>query len=215
MSRKINVVIKKPGEVGVVYNITDTLEELQNIVGGYIETFPFSPLGGNLLIILDEEGKLKDKEVNLEVTSRGETVDVIVGTIIIVRENPITGELQSLDCSDILMLKSFGYIDDTQIYDYDEAKEKDRLQYIMQNNVTDVLYFLEEDLKRPIECSTISTLEFLELFKDWNAEQILRLMETGMLLKDEEVMNICNTLIKNNKKTLKIGEFLKNAKIIF
>lgn len=215
MGRKINVVIKKPGEVGVIYNITDTLEELQNIVGGYIETFPFSPLGGNLLIILDEEGKLKDKEVNLEVTSRGETVDVIVGTIIIVRENPITGELESLDCSDILMLKSFGYIDDMTIYDYDEAKEKDRLQYIMQNNVTDVLYFLEEDLERPVECSTISALEFLELFKDWNAEQILRLMETGMLLKDEEVMNICNTLIKNNKKTLKIGEFLKNAKIRF
>lgn len=215
MSRKINVVIKKPGEIGVVYNITDTLEELQNIVGGYIETFPFSPLGGNLLIILDEEGKLKDKEVNLEVTSRGETVDVIVGTIIIVKNNPITGEFDSLDFGDLSMLKAFGYIDDMTIYGYEKAKEKDRLQYIMQNNVTDVLYFLEEDLKRPVECSTISALEFLELFKDWNAEQILRLMETGMLLKDEEVMNICNTLIKNNKKTLKIGEFLRNAKIRF
>ncbi len=71
---KIKVVIKRPDEeVGHITWISNTLENLQRTVGGYIETVTF----GDLVIICDEEGRLKGKEHNCRI----ENVD-FVGTII-------------------------------------------------------------------------------------------------------------------------------------
>jgi hypothetical protein len=69
-----------------------TLEELQELVGGYIEV-AYAPNGDQ--IIMDEEGKLKNKPINWEATEhwlgKKENYaiypDVIVGDVIILSGN--------------------------------------------------------------------------------------------------------------------------------
>lgn len=56
--------------------IDNSLRSFQKAVGGYIETIPF---GGSLVIVCDEEGRLKDKKPNPSFTS-------ICGDFLIVRE---------------------------------------------------------------------------------------------------------------------------------
>ena len=55
--RKIKVIVKRPGEKPASVWISDTLENLQRHVGGYIETVTI----GNMVVICDEEGLLKNK----------------------------------------------------------------------------------------------------------------------------------------------------------
>ena len=76
--KKIKVIIKNPEEeYGHICWISNDLEALQAIVGGYIETVPISE-NDNVVIICDEEGKLKNKKSNLALG-----IDVVVGTIIV------------------------------------------------------------------------------------------------------------------------------------
>lgn len=56
---EIKVLLKKPGEFPALMTIENTLESLQKAVGGYIETVS---LTRDLVIICDEEGRLKSKE---------------------------------------------------------------------------------------------------------------------------------------------------------
>ena len=56
---KIKVIIKEPGRYPRSVHISDTLENLQRTVGGYIETVT---LASDLCVICDEEGRLKGKE---------------------------------------------------------------------------------------------------------------------------------------------------------
>lgn len=56
--RKIGVIIKEPGKVPRHVNISNTLENLQKTVGGYIETVT---LCSDLVLICDEEGRIKGK----------------------------------------------------------------------------------------------------------------------------------------------------------
>lgn len=74
MSKKIDVLIKEPGKRPRHVWISNTLENLQKTVGGYIETVT---LATDLVIICDEEGKLKDKPYNCTVCGED-----LVGTII-------------------------------------------------------------------------------------------------------------------------------------
>ncbi len=72
---KIKAIIKKPeDEFGRLVEIENELEVFQNIVGGYIETTGYK----NLVIICNEEGKLRGLEPNI-VLGR----DMIVGPIIV------------------------------------------------------------------------------------------------------------------------------------
>lgn len=66
----------EPGKEPVVINIENTLEALQEAVGGYIETLTFV---SDAALIVDEEGKLKGKPYNF--TFCGE---VLVGTVLFV-----------------------------------------------------------------------------------------------------------------------------------
>lgn len=59
MKQTIRVMIKEPGEVPYMKTIKNDLRELQEIVGGSIETFS---IGDGMTIICDEEGKLKNRE---------------------------------------------------------------------------------------------------------------------------------------------------------
>lgn len=72
---KINVLIKDPGKKPRHVNISNTLENLQKTVDGYIETVT---LCSDLVVICDEEGRLKNKEYCCSIAN----VD-FVGTIII------------------------------------------------------------------------------------------------------------------------------------
>lgn len=74
---KLKVIIKEPNKEAYTKEIENTLEAQQEIVGGYIEVVQF---GFNHLLILDEEGKLKGRQENIDWQD-----EFIVGTIILVR----------------------------------------------------------------------------------------------------------------------------------
>ena len=84
---KIRAIVKRPDEeVGHVTNISPTLQNLQNIVGGRIETVTVSP---GVVVICNEEWRIQELPYNCEIRGRdlmGEfTVDfggevVVVGT---------------------------------------------------------------------------------------------------------------------------------------
>ena len=77
MSEKIRIVVAEPGKLPAVTFISDSLKDMQQIVGGYIELFEMTESGIDLFC--NEEGKL----INL-VPNRyfPELRDVICGTII-------------------------------------------------------------------------------------------------------------------------------------
>jgi hypothetical protein len=72
-----------------------TLEEMQRLVGGYIEVIPERKLGKltGRLIVMDEEGKLKGKPVNRKATEKfRESLlpgDVLVGTVLVAEKGEI------------------------------------------------------------------------------------------------------------------------------
>jgi hypothetical protein len=58
MAKKIKCIVKRPDEqFGHVTWISDSLENLQKTVGGYIETVTFN---NGLVLICNEEGKIRD-----------------------------------------------------------------------------------------------------------------------------------------------------------
>ncbi len=63
----MNVAYKSPGEPAKAIEIGDELEDLQKAVGGYIEvyTLDFAPERRNLLITMNEEGRLQGLKVNV------------------------------------------------------------------------------------------------------------------------------------------------------
>ena len=70
-----------------------TLEELQGIVGGYIQVVEIN--NGKTHIIMDEEGKLKNKSINEEATKIWEDwygsplPDVIVGDAVVLTKKAL------------------------------------------------------------------------------------------------------------------------------
>ena len=82
MSKMITVVLVEPNEKAKVTEIENTLENLQKIVGGYIEcVYPFED---NVGLICNEEGKLIGLEPNRVLRDdNGKAVDIIFGTFII------------------------------------------------------------------------------------------------------------------------------------
>lgn len=92
---KVRVIIKRPDEeFGHVTNISPSLKNLQNTVGGYIECVTLGLYDwGNIHIICNEEGRLDELEHNCEVCG----ID-FVGTIIVAAANR-EGELIDLPIS--------------------------------------------------------------------------------------------------------------------
>ena len=64
MKKTINVIVKNPGRPPEVRQIPNTLEELQGIVGGYIEVLR---LASDAAIICNEEGKLLELDYNFSI----------------------------------------------------------------------------------------------------------------------------------------------------
>lgn len=63
MKERINVIVKKPGCVSILWDIENTLQALQNLVEGYIEAVTVAT---NLAIICNEEGAIKNLPFNCE-----------------------------------------------------------------------------------------------------------------------------------------------------
>lgn len=94
------VLVKRPGEAFHVALFPDhqsgkQLEWLQKICDGYIETVPFLKLEQRLLLICNEEGKLREMEANFVYNG-----DLIVGPVVVVSFNS-EGEMLSLTRSQI------------------------------------------------------------------------------------------------------------------
>ena len=71
------VVIKKEvGKVPELVKVENSLEALQQIVGGYIETLTFST---DAVLVFDEEGKIKNRPANVKLFG-----EELVGTILVV-----------------------------------------------------------------------------------------------------------------------------------
>ena len=73
----MKVIVKRPNEKLEAIEVGNELEKLQQLVGGYIETIPYKD---NIIILLDEEGRLKDSEDNIVVSKYG----MLVGNIVFV-----------------------------------------------------------------------------------------------------------------------------------
>lgn len=58
---QIRVVVKNPGQEPVTTTLNNTLKDLQQTVGGYIETID---LAGGVILICNEEGKLRGLPFN-------------------------------------------------------------------------------------------------------------------------------------------------------
>ena len=95
----MRVVIKKVGEPAKVVEIENTLSALQEIVGGYIEVVG---VGGEVLMICNEEGKLNGAKYNFDLGN-----DFIVGDVLFVQSK---GEdFTDLDDNNIeAVMKFFG-----------------------------------------------------------------------------------------------------------
>lgn len=75
MEKTISVLIKEPGKDAYRAEIDNTLESLQSEVGGHIEAVT---IADGLVLICDEEGKLKNKPANFAFCG-----DVFVGIVIL------------------------------------------------------------------------------------------------------------------------------------
>ena len=73
---EISVYVKHPNKEPIRMNVKNSLEELQRLVGGYIESVT---LLKDMAILCDEEGRIKGKKYNCTICG----ID-FVGTIVIV-----------------------------------------------------------------------------------------------------------------------------------
>lgn len=72
----MKVIVKEPGKVPVIKDIPNTLQALQEAVGGYIEVVTIM---SDMAVICDEEGRLKGKEPNCSICNIE-----FVGTVLLV-----------------------------------------------------------------------------------------------------------------------------------
>lgn len=75
----MKAIIKEVGKEPKVIDIENTLEALQKAVGGYIEALS---VGGNVIMLCDEEGKLKGSKYNFDLGN-----DKIVGDVLFTKSD--------------------------------------------------------------------------------------------------------------------------------
>lgn len=79
---KITVIRKRVGQPASLVELSRSLEELQNAVGGYIELVP---LFENLTMLCHEDAKFLGKPVNMALPWKD---DVVAGDVVFVRIDP-------------------------------------------------------------------------------------------------------------------------------
>lgn len=80
--KRITVVYKQPELEPKLVVMENSLRQMQDLIGGYIEIGEYICKTRNeaLVIVCDEEGKLKKKEPNI-LSDHGAWIDVIVGPV--------------------------------------------------------------------------------------------------------------------------------------
>lgn len=90
MERSIKIVILEPDKPARITEVGEDLASMQAVVGGYIQVIPaYAVPGGKvlsreLLLVLNEEGKLDDLPYNFKIW---DGADYIAGTCFICKEN--------------------------------------------------------------------------------------------------------------------------------
>ena len=107
----IKLLVKEPNKEPYVKEVEHTLENLQKIVGGYIECVEM-PYGKNIDLFVNEEGKLEGLKGNFWLP---EYEDCVVGTCYMVGYDQETGESVSITDKQIADCKK--YIDFFKIPD--------------------------------------------------------------------------------------------------
>lgn len=97
----MKVLIKNIGENTKITDIENDLQSLQNLVGGYIEALPLTK---DVLLICNEEGKLKGLPVNFNIVINGK-IESIVGNVFFVGKND--SDFDSLTNEQILILQDY------------------------------------------------------------------------------------------------------------
>jgi hypothetical protein len=95
-TEKLSVLLIQPGKAPRMVEIPDTLDAMQELVGGYIEEY--MPFDDEVAIIVNEEGKLKGLPPNRAIyTEDGKQIaDVLVGDFFIVKSPVDSDKYQSL-----------------------------------------------------------------------------------------------------------------------
>ncbi|MBP3399410.1 MAG: DUF3846 domain-containing protein [Erysipelotrichaceae bacterium] len=79
---KLSVILVKPGEIAEQVEIDDTLEAMQETVGGYIESY--MPFEDEVAIVCNDEGKMNGEPLNRAIKDgNGEIIDIICGDFFI------------------------------------------------------------------------------------------------------------------------------------
>ncbi len=112
----IKLLVKEPNKKPYIKEVEHTLENLQAIVGGFIECVEM-PGAENIDIYLNEEGKLDQLPGNMWIAGRD---DCIVGTCYMVGYVPETGENISLTDKQIKICEkycdTFSLPEDSDLY---------------------------------------------------------------------------------------------------
>lgn len=78
--KKIKVVLVEPMKEARIVEIGSELEDMQKLVGGYIEALP---LENEVSIVCNEEAKLEGLKPNRGIFRDGQLVDIICGTFFV------------------------------------------------------------------------------------------------------------------------------------
>ncbi len=95
-TEKLSVLLIQPGKAPRTVEIPDTLDAMQELVGGYIEEY--MPFDDEVAIIVNEEGKLKGLPPNRAIFAEDskQIADVLVGDFFIVKSPVDSDKYQSL-----------------------------------------------------------------------------------------------------------------------
>ena len=78
----LSVILVRPGEIAKQVEIEDTLEAMQEMVGGYIESY--MPFEDEVAIVCNDEGKMSGEPPNRAIRNeKGEVIDIICGDFFI------------------------------------------------------------------------------------------------------------------------------------
>ena len=100
----MNVIKIAPGHEPVMADINNTLADLQQAVGGYIETVTLPRTG--LVVIVNEEGQLLDLPENGVLNIGPLMGQLLVGTVLVVRAAPGAEDFSGVRACDLGLIRA-------------------------------------------------------------------------------------------------------------
>lgn len=107
MPNPIRAIVLKPerAELEVIENFDQSLESIQEIVGGYVQTLVLrSKDGREVTIWFNEEGKLMGLPINFPIVQEGKVIELIVGNVLVTSIND-SGETVGLNDEELDFVK--------------------------------------------------------------------------------------------------------------